>query len=193
LKNVSTNPNDYPQNLKTLRSIKKFYNEHVDKANDTVENQLVLEKIKSCSGYNNIPVQNESSIYKNYNPIINLEKLKEVKLFLKNTRLLNKNYETVVKTYDSPTTFFFADPPYENTDKTFYNEKNTFDYAHFANVLSKIQGYVMITLNDSSNIRSLFKDFEIKSIKAVNNWQNAPHSSNKKQRKELIIMNYTLE
>ena len=85
--------------------------------------------------------------------------------------------------------FFFIDPPYENTDKTFYNESQ-FDYEKLAYILKNIKGLFLLTLNDTKNIRNIFKDFIIKKINVKSQgWRN-----NNKHivRKELFIMNYTL-
>ena len=85
--------------------------------------------------------------------------------------------------------FFFIDPPYEES-KGLY-KAFTFDFEELRDVLSKIKGSFMLTLNDSPNIRNIFREFNIKSVVV-------PAGSKKfgdigaKDRKELIIMNYNL-
>jgi len=39
----------------------------------------------------------------------------ELKHRLKNTIILNKDYKKLIKEYDSPLTFFYLDPPYEES------------------------------------------------------------------------------
>ncbi len=93
----------------------------------------------------------------------------------------------MIHKYDSPTTFFFLDPPYENTDKSFEYADNDFDFERLRDICNTIKGTFMLTLNDSPYIRKLFKDYVIKKINVIQNFQ-----SNNPIRKELIIMNYTL-
>jgi len=99
--------------------------------------------------------------------------------------ITNCDYETIVKKYDSDDTFFFIDPPYEDTDNRFYLG-GKFDYEHLHEVLKNIKGDFLITINDSPYIRDLFKDFRIKSIDVMSGWR---HKGTNK-RKELFIMNY---
>ena len=81
---------------------------------------------------------------------------------------------------------FFIDPPYENTSENFYLENNIIDYNDLFFLLQNIKGKFLLTLNDSLYIRKIFKNFIIKKITVKSFWQG------KKDRKELLIMNYYL-
>jgi len=105
----------------------------------------------------------------------------------------NKDYEAVVKKYDSPETFFFIDPPYENTAKEFgYAQSSEFDFERLKDVLSKIKGNFLLTINDSKRIRDLFRQFHIKPIKVPNAYSHRKNSKQKAFRPELIITNYSI-
>ena len=84
--------------------------------------------------------------------------------------------------------FFFLDPPYEDS-KTLY-KNGVIDYEEMNNLLSNIQGYFMLTINDSPNIRKIFSNFNTKTIvvKSKNKNKNIGNTD----RNELIIMNYRL-
>jgi DNA adenine methylase len=83
---------------------------------------------------------------------------------LKDTIILNTSYENVIKEYDSPTTFFYLDPPYENSKKTTSKTYESIDYTLFRDTLKNIQGKFLLSINDSPFIRELFKDFTINEI-----------------------------
>ena len=87
--------------------------------------------------------------------------------------------------YDSPDTFFFIDPPYENTNKSFYKDIDM-NYDELSFILQNLKGKFLLTINDSPNIRKIFRQFKIKKINVQSFWQ----SDNPKIRKELFIMNY---
>jgi len=106
---------------------------------------------------------------------------------MKNTTILKQDYKKVIHKYDSPNTFFFLDPPYENSDSLYKDD--TIDYEEMADVLNKIKGKFLLTINDSPNIRKIFKDFVIKPI-LVKGY--GYEGIGKKDRKELFIMNYKL-
>lgn len=83
---------------------------------------------------------------------------------LKDTIICNTSYELIVDTYDSPTTFFYLDPPYENSKKTTSKKYESIDYTQLRDILKKIQGKFLLSINDSPFIRELFKDFTIEEI-----------------------------
>jgi len=104
---------------------------------------------------------------------------------LKDTQITNKDYGKIIHKYNHADTFFFLDPPYENTNTDFgYAEDTDFDFERLATLLRLIKVNFLMTINDSPNIRRLFKGFNIKPWKVKTPWQNA------KDRKELLISNY---
>ena len=104
---------------------------------------------------------------------------------LKDVVILNQSFEKVIKKYDSPKTFFYLDPPYESL-----NQK---DYVHYIDpvkvfeALRNIKGKFLLSYNDSPNIRELFKNFKIETIKT-----SYEHTQNTERRtkNELLISNY---
>jgi len=176
---------EFNDKLNTLNKLKKEY----DKPLHTLEDKVIHERIKSSNGFNSTPITKSSQIYKDCNPYVIAKQLPHYKEYLKNTTITNKDYAVILHKYDSPTTFFFIDPPYENTDKSFYSN-NTFNYEELRDNVDKIKGLFMITLNDSPYIRKVFKGYKIKGIKIINTHYN--NTGNIEFRKEIIIMNYLL-
>jgi len=148
--------------------------------------QMLQQLYISCNTFSS---KGKGKIYQSTthkNKISNLDEYQEK---LKNTTILSQDYKSVIKKYDAPTTFFFIDPPYEDS-KGLY-ESFTFDFEELRDILSKIKGLFMLTLNDSPNIRNIFRDFYIKSVVAPIGGKNKGKIGGS-DRKEVIIMNYEL-
>jgi DNA adenine methylase len=108
--------------------------------------------------------------------------------------ILNKSFETVIKKYDSPKTFFYLDPPYNTKSKSIE------DYGtpiitplDIYTTVKDVKGYVMISYNNDTEMKQLFKDWNIRYIdtKYSNNF-NLREKDDKLQKivKELVITNY---
>lgn len=173
----------------TDKSIDDFY---FNKKMSTPEDKLIYYKIKYCNGFGGRPISDK--IYNYSNPLSTFKNIQFYKDKLKSAVLLSEDYKKVIYDYDNKNTFFFLDPPYENTSKTFGYAKDseTFDFELLKETVDKIKGFFMMTINDSPYIRKLFKDYIIKKIDVRNAWYNNK-THTKKIRKELIIMNYELD
>jgi DNA adenine methylase len=182
IKKAPLSPNRYRHDLNTLEKIKHFCANH----NNTTEDLLLHNRILLCNGFNNRIVKHCNDFHNTTNPDIILKNLKYYKQMLKGVKISNKDYIDIILKYDSPETFFFIDPPYENTDKTFYYNI-VMNYEVLSFLLQNIKGKFLLTINDGPNIRKIFKGFTIKSINIKSTWYN---TTTKKIRKELFIMNY---
>ena len=104
---------------------------------------------------------------------------------LKGVVILNQSFEKVIKKYDSPKTFFYLDPPYENIGQK--------DYVHYIEpekvfeALKNIKGKFLLSYNDSPNIRELFKNYKIETIKTI---YEQTQNTEKRIKNELLISNY---
>ena len=77
-------------------------------------------------------------------------------------------YADVIKRYDRPGTLFYLDPPYWGNENDY--SKNLFDrddFASLANVLSSISGRFIVSLNDRSEVRETFRNFDIEAVKTT--------------------------
>lgn len=101
---------------------------------------------------------------------------------LQHTTICNKDYKEIITTYDSPSTFFYLDPPYENSNKT-VQEYTDIDLEKLRDVVCTIKGKFLLSLNDSERTRELFKDFHIDTISTY-------YIRSKRYVNELIIKNY---
>lgn len=133
--------------------------------------------------------QGKGKIYTNTAHTEKIKKINEYSEKLKNVSILNQDFKKVIKKYDSKDTFFFLDPPYEKSEG-FYNNF-VIDYEELATILSNIKGLFMLTINDSPVFRKLFKKFKIVPI-VVKKKTGSDHAFGGTDRRELIIMNYSL-
>lgn len=94
----------------------------------------------------------------------------------------NEDYKKVIHEYDSPNTFFYLDPPYEDTGKTL-TQYSDIDFDEMADILSSIKGRFLMSVNNSRRIRDLFGRFNIKKA-------TTQYKLKKRTITELLISNY---
>lgn len=129
-------------------------------------------------------------IYKKRSLKYKWKNIDQYKAILEPTTIVSKDYLQVLNQYDSPTTFFFLDPPYEVKKKgqEIYYKDAVVDYEEMVASLKQLKGKFLLTINDSERIREIFKDFNIKPIIVRNQSQNI--SEEALNRKEIFISNY---
>lgn len=106
---------------------------------------------------------------------------------LKNTIILNDDYKKVIKKYDNKDALFYLDPPYEGSKKSHY-KNHSIDYNELKNILDNLKGKFIMSINDSKNIRELFKDYNMMNIKT--RYSNKEQGTKEGHINELIITNY---
>jgi DNA adenine methylase len=103
------------------------------------------------------------------------------------TTIENLPWDECLRRYDRPHTFFYADPPYWQTEG--YGVPFGFEhYENMASLMRSIKGKMMVSINDHPDIRRVFDgltmmDLEIKY--SVGNNNGSPEAS-----RELVICNW---
>lgn len=170
-------------------AVEKFINSVTSKSSDRDKLLAVTEKYAGTFGS-----MGYGGIYKNPSMENRWKKIDQYKALLKPTTIMNKDYLQVIKETDSPTTFFFLDPPYEVEKKgqeTYYKH-SIIDYEKMRDALKKIKGKFLLTINDSKYISDIFKDFNQKTL-VVRNPSQSGISEEALNRKELFITNYNMK
>lgn len=92
----------------------------------------------------------------------NLEELHER---LAAVQIENLDYGDFIERYDRPTTLFYLDPPYYNNE-TDYGKGvfNKSDFEKLAKLLFSIKGKFIMSLNDTPEVRNIFKGFTIETV-----------------------------
>lgn len=151
----------------------------------SIQDKILKKLYQSCNTFGGT---GKGKLYKSYNQSKKINKIDEYKNRLKNVKIFNNDYKNIIKKYDTPTTLFFLDPPYEQSNNLYSH--SSFDFEELRDILTNIKGYFILTLNDSSNIRRIFKDFVIKGITVNKNKNPSSKQPIGGTRQEVIIMNY---
>jgi len=143
----------------------------------------------------------ENSTYTDYKGkyrckiLIFMDKLKHPKYrehFDKITFIENMDFEDLVKKYDSPTTYFYMDPPYWKTENYYSNHDFDRDnHERLSNVLKNIKGKFSLSYYDFSILREWFPENEFKwEKKEFAKAASAKKGKTQNMGQELLIMNY---
>lgn len=101
----------------------------------------------------------------------------------------NKDFEGLINHYDRDNAFFYLDPPYWEAEGVYSNINFTReDHERVKNVAKDVKGKIMISYNDTPEIRSIFKDFVIVPVERMNNMSQRYDAGS--IYKEVLIMNY---
>lgn len=122
----------------------------------------------------------------------NVENLKEYLSFvqkrLSSVVIENKSYEGILDKYDSKDTLFYLDPPYYGAEKYYSADFDIKHHQHLNKLLCNVEGKFILSYNDDSYIRHLYKNFSILEIERNNNLTSR-YDENRRY-KEIIIKNY---
>lgn len=127
--------------------------------------------------------------------LIFMDKLKNPKYrehFDKITFVENLDFEDVVKKYDSPTTYFYMDPPYWKTENYYSNHDfDVSDHERLANTLKSIEGKFSLSYYDFPILSKWFPKDEFKwEQKNFKKAASAKKDGTQNEGTELLIMNY---
>jgi DNA adenine methylase len=171
-------------------AVEKFINSITSKSPDRDKLLAFTEKYAGTFGSKGF-----DGIYRNPSIGNKWKQIDQYKALLKPTTIVSKDYLQVLKDYDSPTTFFFLDPPYEvEAEQKFkegYYKNSIIDYEKMRDALKQLKGKFLLTINNSKYISDIFKDFNQKTL-IVRNPSQRGISKEAENRKELFISNYNM-
>jgi DNA adenine methylase len=112
--------------------------------------------------------------------------------FLRITEVENLDFETLLQNYDSPTTYFYMDPPYWKTENYYSNHDfDRKDHERLANVLRQLQGKFSLSYYDFELLHEWFpKDQYRWEKKLFAKAAAATKGKTQNKGEELLIMNY---
>jgi DNA adenine methylase len=112
--------------------------------------------------------------------------------FLKITEVENMDFEEVIKKYDSPTTYFYVDPPYWKTENYYSNHDfDRDDHERLANVLKGMEGKFSLSYYDFPLLSEWFPKNQYKwEMKEFAKAASAKKGTKQNMGEELLIMNY---
>ncbi|MDL2217363.1 DNA adenine methylase [Christensenellaceae bacterium OttesenSCG-928-M15] len=114
-----------------------------------------------------------------------IKRINDIHTRLATVIIENRDFEHLIHTYDRPDTLFFCDPPYFEAEG-YYTGFSREDHERLKEILKGIKGKFILTYNDHSYIRELYKDFHIEEIERAHNLTTRYNAG---KYKELIIRN----
>ncbi|MBQ3194990.1 MAG: DNA adenine methylase [Clostridia bacterium] len=107
-----------------------------------------------------------------------------------NVVIENQDFESLIKHYDRPDTFFYADPPYLSTEDMYAVGFGWDDHVRLRDTLKSIKGKFLLSYNDCPEIRELYDGFAIFDFSRTHSMAQRYEAG--KEFKELLIGNYDL-
>ncbi len=107
---------------------------------------------------------------------------------LKTVVIENVSFERILRTYDSPESLFFLDPPYHKTAQYTVGSLKEEQYHELAGMCSNIKGKFLLTINDDSFTRDAFSGFNIRDHSVQ--YSISRDAAARRRYGELIVSNY---
>lgn len=156
-------------------------------------NRITFSGVSYCGGYS------QQAFEKRFTDS-SIERLKEASKTLKNVEITNTDYSChlLIENNICPQkTVIYLDPPYaleKKSMKLYGNHGDRhkhFDFERFAENVNRCKFRCLISLNDTEEVRQLFKDFIIVPFEKYHSMKYGG-TGNHKIGKELLIANYDL-
>jgi len=117
---------------------------------------------------------------------------------LKNTRILNQDYRTVVKKYDNPNAFIYLDPPYSMAGENKDYKNNDVPIEDIINLLKTVKGKFILSYDNNATAKKLARDAGFKVMNVSTQYNagrynpdgSAGGGGHTQTKKELLIRNY---
>lgn len=124
-------------------------------------------------------------LYRGINPWPKLKLMDKYKKKLEGVEIQNRDAIEIIKENNYPNAFLYVDPPYETSDKLYKFDRTNFEILR--DTLKDFKGKFLLSINDSENIRELFKEYNFTEL-TDGGIGNKAIGVNK--RKELLIKNF---
>lgn len=171
--------------LPILHTKSKMY-ELIAKENKSDEETLMAYMYGTCNSFMSI---SRKYLWHENSLITKAKQIPKVRHVLKDVILSCEDAVECINKYDSDKAFFFIDPPYESSSRMY--KSNSYDYNKLAETLKQLKGKFLLTLNDSANIREIFREFDINQF-VVRGIPSGLNRIGSKDRTELLISNLTI-
>lgn len=105
----------------------------------------------------------------------------------------NLDWRECFKRYDSPTTFFYVDPPYPQNGANYANNMRSWeDHNHLSRNLSKAQGKWILSSYNNADVRGLYEDYSILPIQSYSGMKVKKNGTERKVNSEVLIANFDI-
>lgn len=110
---------------------------------------------------------------------------------IKETVVVSRDFDRVIKNTDSEDTLFYLDPPYDGTEgyyKTIVGDFGPDKHEALRDQLANIKGKFFLSYEESEFILDLYKDFKVHSMNKTRHGYSSNRESTK--AKEILITNH---
>ena len=107
---------------------------------------------------------------------------------LKNTRILNQDYKSVINKYDNPNAFIYLDPPYSTAAANKDYNDNDIKIEDIINVLKGVKGKFILSYDNNPTAKRLAREAGFKVMNVKTQYNDGRGGDIMKT--ELIIRNY---
>ena len=114
--------------------------------------------------------------------------IQETQRRMANVVVENQDFETLIRHYDRPETFFYLDPPYFQTEGMYEVGFGWDDHVRLRDTLGQIKGKFLLSYNDCPEIRGLYEGFPMFDFTRVHSMAQRYEAG--KEFPELIVANY---
>lgn len=114
--------------------------------------------------------------------------IQELEDRMANVVIENQDFETLIRHYDRPDAFFYADPPYFSTEDMYEVGFGWDDHVRLRETLGRIKGKFLLSYNDCPEIRELYDGFSLFDFSRTHSVAQRYEAG--KEFKELLIANY---
>ena len=116
--------------------------------------------------------------------------IKELENRMANVVVENQDFETLIKHYDRPDSFFYADPPYFSSEGMYEVGFGWDDHVRLRDTLKSIKGKFLLSYNDCPELRELYDGFSLLDFSRTHAMVQRYEAG--REFKELLIGNYDL-
>lgn len=106
---------------------------------------------------------------------------------LKSVKLHNKDWQEIVEQYDAPDTFFYLDPPYHSTTRSYKGGED--QLARLAEILPSLQGKWLLSYDNCADVRKAFASYNIMPVSST-------YTINRNKQlngRQVLIANYSIK
>ena len=109
---------------------------------------------------------------------------------LEDVLLENKDFESIIKQYNRPSSFFYLDPPYVEAESCYEVAFSRADHYRLFQALCKVDGKWLLSYNDCKFVRRLYRRFYQYRFTRISNLNQRYEGGAK--YKEILISNYDM-
>ncbi len=116
--------------------------------------------------------------------------VQELSRRMENVVIENQDFDVLIRHYDRPDAFIYCDPPYFTSEYVYDCGFTWEDHVRLCDTLASASGKWLVSYNDCTEIRELYKDYEIFDFTRIHSMVQKYEAG--KEFPELLIGNYDL-